>query len=74
MFVDPAARGSGLGIRLLRRIEEEARKEDLPLLRLETGEKLHSAHKMYEGFGFAHRGPFGDYPDDPNSLFMEKPL
>jgi len=74
MFVDPAARGSGLGIRLLKRIEEEAHKEDLPLLRLETGGKLHSAHKMYEGFGFIRRGPFGDYPDDPNSLFMEKPL
>ena len=74
MFVDPGARGSGLGLKLLTRLEEEARVEGLPLLRLETGDKLHTAHKMYEAFGFVRCGAFGDYPDDPVSLFMEKLL
>lgn len=74
MFVAPEARGAGVGEALLARIETEARANALPLLRLETGSKLEAAHRLYRRAGFADRGPFGDYPDDPNSLFMEKPL
>ena len=29
---------------------------------------------IYERFGFTYCGPFGDYVDDPNSLFMTKEL
>lgn len=74
MFVDPAKRGARLGARLLDRIEAEARDLKLPLLRLETGDSLIAAHKLYKAHGFVLRGPFGDYPDAPTSLFMEKAI
>ncbi len=74
MFVDPARRGAKIGARLLDRIEAEARAENLPCLRLETGDKLTASHKLYAAHGFELRGPFGDYQDDPLSLFMEKTI
>jgi len=42
--------------------------------RLETGDTLKAAHRLYEKHGFTFRGPFGEYPDLPESLFMEKRL
>ena len=74
MFVDEAARGLGVGAALLLRIEAEARAQALPCLRLETGNTLPAAIRLYEGHGFVRRGPFGDYPDAGSSIFMEKPL
>jgi len=74
MFVDPAKRGAKIGTKLLDHLEAEARARALPSLRLETGDKLTAAHKLYAAQGFALRGPFGDYGDDPLSLFMEKQL
>jgi putative acetyltransferase len=74
MFVAEEARGQGVAGALLTRIEAEARAHGLPCLRLETGNLLHGARRLYARHGFAPRGPFGDYPDAPSSLFMEKPL
>lgn len=74
MFVAPRARGTGTGAALLARIETEARAQNLPMLRLETGHSLAAAHRLYKRHGFTQRGPFGDYPDDPLSIFMEKLL
>ena len=74
MFVAPAARGSGLARRLLGAVEALARAEGLPRLMLETGDTLHAARRLYERAGFGERGPFGAYPDDPRSVFMEKAL
>lgn len=74
MFVDPAARGLKLGQHLLDHIDDVARDLNLSVIRLETGDALKAAHKLYENHGYTYRGPFGDYPDDPISLFMEKQL
>jgi putative acetyltransferase len=74
MYVPAAARGLGVGRRLLQRIEEEARREQLAWLRLETGTLSHEALRLYEAGGFRRCGPFADYPDHPMSVFMEKPL
>ncbi len=74
MFVAPAARGTGTGAAILAALEAEARVRALPKLMLETGDSLHAAHRLYERAGFTFRGPFGDYPDDPLSRFMEKRL
>lgn len=74
MFVDPAARGAGAGAALLARLEEEARAAGLAALMLETGDRLDAAHRLYARCGFAFRGPFGDYREDPHSRFMEKRL
>jgi putative acetyltransferase len=44
------------------------------MLRLETGIYQEEAIGLYEGFGF-HRVPhFGEYNEDPLSVFFEKKL
>jgi putative acetyltransferase len=74
MYVDEAARGTGAGAQLLARLEHEARARGLAVLRLETGIHNHAALKLYRRFGYAKRPPFGDYAEDPLSIFMERTL
>jgi putative acetyltransferase len=74
LFVDPAFRGRGLAKRLMTQIEEYARQLGLPVLRLETGISQPEATGLYETLGYKLRGPFGNYREDPLSLFMEKDL
>jgi len=74
MFTAPEARGRGIADLILTRLIDETRALGLPLMRLETGNTLYAAHRLYHRHGFVTRGPFGDYPDDPISLFMEKAL
>lgn len=74
MFVAPAARGTGAGAAILARLEAEARAAGLAAMMLETGDSLAAAHRLYQRGGFAFRGPFGAYPDAPESRFMEKRL
>lgn len=74
MFVDPAARGAGAGAALLQAIEAEARRCGLAALKLETGDSLDAAHRLYQRAGFTFCGAFGDYEEGPHSVFMEKAL
>jgi putative acetyltransferase len=74
MFVAPEGRGLKLGRRLLERIEEEARREGLRSVRLETGIYQPEALGLYRSAGYVEREAFGDYVSDPLSVFMEKRL
>ena len=74
MFTLEAARGKGVAAALLRQVEDTARENGLTSLKLETGDTLHAAHRLYERHGFTFCDPFGDYKDIPESLFMEKDL
>jgi len=74
MFVAPEARGSGAGSALVVELESVARAEGLSVLRLETGNTLDAAHRLYARHGFACRGPFGTYRTNATSVFMEKQL
>lgn len=74
LFVDPAARGRGAGAALMAALEARARGAGLPWLRLETGDTLDAAQRLYARCGFVPCGPFGDYPDAPRSVFLEKRL
>jgi putative acetyltransferase len=74
MFVDPSARGQGVGRTLLYAIEACAQREGLPVLRLETGIHNHQAVALYTRNGYERRGSFGPYGPDPLSIFMEKRL
>jgi putative acetyltransferase len=74
MFVSPEARGLKLGRRILDRLEEEARREGLAWLRLETGIHQPEALGLYRSAGYAEREAFGEYKPDPLSVFMEKSL
>lgn len=66
----------GVASALLRHIIEEARRRDYRRLSLETGspDAFEPARRLYERFGFAVCGPFADYVDDPNSVFMTREL
>jgi putative acetyltransferase len=72
MFVAERARGQGVGKQLLEHIGMFAAMSGLRTLRLETGIHQPAAIALYERFGFVRRGPYGGYPVDPLSLFMEK--
>lgn len=74
MYVEEAARGSGMAAVLLGQVEIEARAAGCHTLRLETGITLARALAFYERHGFQRRGPFGNYQPIPTSVFMEKPL
>lgn len=74
MYIDPAQRGRGIGRALLAFLETQAQGRACRLLRLETGYLQHEALSLYARAGYVRRGPFGDYREDPNSVFMEKAL
>ena len=74
MFVSTAARGHGLGMKIVTALEEAALSRAIDLMRLETGVHQPDAIRLYEKCGYAKRGPFGDYVEDPLSVFMEKRL
>jgi putative acetyltransferase len=74
MYVRPAARGQGVARRLLDTLETAARAQGCPSLMLETGPTQPEALALYERLGYKYRGPFGDYPADPLSVFMAKAL
>lgn len=74
MFVAETARGTGVADALMRQLEDQARDDNLSLLRLETGDVLYAAHKLYARHGFTNCGPFGDYALTEASVFMEKRL
>ncbi len=74
LYTADAFRGHGIADKLLTRIVSTATEHHLPFLRLETGDTLKSAQRLYARHGFQFRSPFGDYTEHPNSLFMEKTL
>lgn len=74
IFVDPEARGQGIGRRIVETIEEQARCVGVRVMQLETGVKSTEAIGLYGRLGYRQRGPFGNYDADPLSIFMEKSL
>lgn len=72
VFVDPAARGKGVGRAIMEVLEREAATLGVALMQLETGIKQHEAIALYRKCGYVERGPFGAYRPDPLSVFMEK--
>ncbi len=74
LFVDPAARGQGVGRGIIRVVEESATQEGVRTLLLETGSKSFEALHLYKSMGFAECGPFALYQPDPLSVFMVKSL
>ena len=74
MYVEPGVRGRGAGRALVRALESELRAYGIDIARLETGTRQPEAIALYERCGYVRRPPFGDYPDDPLSVFYEKRL
>jgi putative acetyltransferase len=65
-------RRRGVGRAVLDHLVTEARRRGYARLSLETGSQpaFQPARNLYAGFGFTYCGPFADYVDDPNSVFM----
>lgn len=72
MRTPKALRGRGAGRAVLGRILDEARRRGYERLSLETGSHpdFKPAHELYRSAGFVDCGPFADYREDPNSVFM----
>jgi len=66
----------GVARRMLAYIIEEAKRRGYQRLSLETGsmDAFEPARRLYESFGFQYCGPFSDYKEDPNSVFMTKEI
>ena len=72
MYVRPGSRGQGIGEALLVFLESQASAAGLRVFKLETGNKQLEAIELYSRSGYVRCGPFGDYAEDPNSVFMSK--
>lgn len=61
---------------ILQRIIDDAIERGFTTLSLETGsmDAFKPAHRLYERFGFIACGPFSQYKEDLNSVFMTKEL
>lgn len=76
MHTAESARGRGVGSAMLRHIVDAARVRGMSRLSLETGSWPYfaPARALYARHGFVECGPFGDYREDPNSVFMTREL
>lgn len=70
------SRGKGVGAALLKHLLNEAENRGYAKLSLETGVQdfFAPARRLYDKFGFKRCGPFADYTDDPNSVYMKLKL
>lgn len=68
--------GNGIGRAILEHLVAEARSRGLRGLWLETGSApaFVPALRLYESAGFRRCGPFGEYREDPFSVFMTREL
>lgn len=66
----------GVAREILTHVIDEAKTRGLKRLSLETGaaDAFEPARRLYSSFGFEFSGPFGDYVEDPFSVFMTKAL
>jgi GNAT superfamily N-acetyltransferase len=62
MWVDPSARGLGVGRRLLAELEQYAARSGSRLLRLETNHVLDEAIALYRSAGYTEVAAFNDEP------------
>ena len=71
-----STRRHGAGRALLDHILKTARERGYQTLFLETGHQAAfvPAHTLYRSVGFRDCGPFGDYEDNGNSVFMSLQL
>jgi GNAT superfamily N-acetyltransferase len=76
IYVGDGARGHGIGRKLTLALMDDARAEGCTVVRLDTGNLLHEAIKLYHDLGFEDRPPYIDYPERflPHLTFMERAL
>lgn len=72
MRTEPAFRGQGIASHLLRCALADAAQRKVERVSLETGSMdfFAAARSLYERHGFQPCQPFGDYVEDPNSVYL----
>ena len=74
MYVDPNVRGRGVGRTLLEALESSLLADGIDVARLETGVRQPEALALYKRCGYVRIAAFGEYREDPLSVFLEKRL
>jgi putative acetyltransferase len=74
MYVRPAYRGRGIARQVLAALEELAWSDGHTALRLETGDFMPEAVKLYTSSGYRPIPTYGEYAGNPNSVCFEKHL
>ncbi|VVJ15986.1 Histone acetyltransferase HPA2 and related acetyltransferases [Amycolatopsis camponoti] len=74
MYVDPAARGTGVATALLRALEDHARDLGIPRLLLETGTGQPDAMRFYRREGYEPIEAYGPYAGEPLSRCFARDL
>jgi GNAT superfamily N-acetyltransferase len=74
MYVDPAARGTGVATALLRALEDHARELGITRLLLETGTGQPDAIRFYQREGYEPIDAYGPYVGEPISRCFARDL
>jgi GNAT superfamily N-acetyltransferase len=74
MYVDPVARGQGVGRSLLRFLEEQAASSSYTQLWLETGTEQPEAIALYTSAGYRALRPYGEFKYDSRSRCFYRSL
>lgn len=74
MFVKAGHRRKGIAVKILEKLEAEARKRGYRKILLETGPYQPEAINLYKKLGFEETGPFGRYKVMELSVFFIKEL
>ncbi|GLY34555.1 N-acetyltransferase [Amycolatopsis sp. NBRC 101858] len=74
MYVDPAARGTGVATALLRALEDRARDFGIARLLLETGTGQPDAIRFYQREGYEPIEAYGPYVGEPLSRCFARDL
>ena len=73
LYVRPAARGTGLGKRLVQTVIDGARAIGYRELKLDTLDRMAEARSLYTQLGFGECAPYYDNPI-PGAVYMTRPL
>ncbi|NNL77897.1 MAG: GNAT family N-acetyltransferase [Desulfobacterales bacterium] len=74
VYVPKKFRGIGIAKAIVKELEGHLIKNSVDMARLETGIYQHEAIDLYKKLGYSEIAPFGDYTEDPLSVFMERDL
>ena len=74
LYVPEKHRGKGIAKEIVEELENCLVKRSIYTARLETGIHQRDAIDLYLKLGYSKIAPFGDYREDPLSVFMEKKI
>lgn len=74
LFVDQKHRGKSIAKELITELERHVLSRDIQIINAETGISQAQAIKLFKSLGYTKTGPFGEYIQNPYSIFFSKHL